>query len=765
MSNAFSNANITPKNEVRILEEIQRVFDDQIVDLSEQRELYKLAEMLGCSRAFVTLELERERDRRKLPFSAVIRPTFLQDRAGETSEERINDLVILAEHDPAIVIADISRGLIRHSIAAWEKSIDLETHPAGAIIRDAKQQLEKDCGIECEEEFSRIAHVTAWQILWAAGLSWISLTTSQFSDFIRPSNITFFVDALNKHGVSLLSGPTLEGFLHPWLETKSAPEKMIQAAKNAEKIAQSVGLHDEKWRFAAHQIAWEMGANVLDLGRPWEPKRDIEAFTRAVSPPSSKAKEKALLASEWMKKVWKEDRIALRLLSYEKECSPQDYVNRFRALQGRTASLFVNEREELTSINIEPLELKNPSFVKRKSTSFDAVSGSFEILSGSFEAVSSTFDAISGPVKDASGVFAIDDIDESLMMDKTETLTEQVELLHEKLFENPRLAKIYHELFACYLELEEIDRAWCMASALVIVGEADKEEEAFFQKHYITPHKHPQRALKLSQLRKLNHPDLDLEVSSLYGLIASTLIKDVSVEPDDWGLRKRKDRLSLDHSFSKMVSFGSDILAAPEIVVYRKRKKLGLRNANMHPIALVAGNDMFSGKSKQELEFKIARAISLLRPDFYLASAFPLVEVLKSFFYAAVFVTTGQMTDEVPAKTLHKFAQMMQENQNLSYIQRRIHRILERSENVSIVDWLIAADHTANRIGLLFCGDLHAAVRMIDEEELRIGNSTRGDKLRELVKFATSRLYFNLREYLYKEKEASEEKEEEKEES
>jgi hypothetical protein len=62
--------------------------------------------------------------------------------------------------------------------------------------------------------------------------------------------------------------------------------------------------------------------------------------------------------------------------------------------------------------------------------------------------------------------------------------------------------------------------------------------------------------------------------------------------------------------------------------------------------------------------------------------------------------------------------------------------------------WLRAVDYTANRIGLLLCGDLSTAIQAVRNDNRPISKLTTLDKERDLYAFCISPEYFELRQRL-----------------
>ncbi len=310
----------------------------------------------------------------------------------------------------------------------------------------------------------------------------------------------------------------------------------------------------------------------------------------------------------------------------------------------------------------------------------------------------------------------------------------------------------YQALFKAYFEAREFDRAWCMASALTLLQQAKPEEEEFYKRYLPPTVPEPRRPLGPDHLRRLYHSELDVELTSILATVAVSLREDYAGDLKRWGVGRR-DRIEL---------------TAPELVMARMRhaiEKLGLQpapqfyvrkdfsgvaNANTEPPALVLGGDMLSGKTERELGFLAARNIALLRPEFYLASAYPATEHLKVFFYAAFALATGAVPGDAPLDTVTPLVNALRRLPEpvLAPLRNQTAAYLNSGVNPDLSRWLRSVDHTANRIGLLLSGDLRQAIASVKNEQFLIGKASVKDKVKELILFSISDEYAALRREL-----------------
>jgi hypothetical protein len=158
---------------------------------------------------------------------------------------------------------------------------------------------------------------------------------------------------------------------------------------------------------------------------------------------------------------------------------------------------------------------------------------------------------------------------------------------------------------------------------------------------------------------------------------------------------------------------------------------------------------MLGGKSQRELAFQVAKSVTLMRPEFYLASALPATEYLKTFFFAATSVVTGQVQGE-NTEEIVRYAHEIQELPTpvLEQVKRAVTAVFDSGRNPDLSAWLRNVDHTANRAGLMLCGDLRTAVACMKlefEGGRAISKADMKERVRELILFNISNDYFTLR--------------------
>lgn len=323
---------------------------------------------------------------------------------------------------------------------------------------------------------------------------------------------------------------------------------------------------------------------------------------------------------------------------------------------------------------------------------------------------------------------------------------------HRKLLAiSPLRTESHRVLFESYLEEQNYDSAWCMAAALKVLGDANGEENTFYSQQLNKVSSQPNSTLTKRDWKLLYHPSLDQEMSRIFGVIA-TNVKPFASDIRDYNLHKRKDKLNPKEQTPALraLSRAINFEGLPEPLLYSKRDYTGFRNANTDPVAILVGGDMMQARPDRELNFEAAKTIALMRPEFYCASALRSSDHLKTVFAAALAVHTGQIVGTQNVDEAQAIAGEILRLPEPVQVQLReaVKDLIEKGQNPNVSRWLRAVDHTASRVGMLMSGDPVTAVRMIDDETNTIGKADATEKKQELVKFAISEEYFELRQRL-----------------
>jgi hypothetical protein len=214
--------------------------------------------------------------------------------------------------------------------------------------------------------------------------------------------------------------------------------------------------------------------------------------------------------------------------------------------------------------------------------------------------------------------------------------------------------------------------------------------------------------------------------------------------------RFKQDPASSSLPFARIFGQAAQVLGslAPELYV-RSDAPGSLACVPALPPASVAGQAGLTGLGPQELAFVCGKHLCHYRAEHYIRTLFPTQAELTIMLFAGVmiaFPATPMPADMLPQiqATARELVKNMQPVQ-VEGLRHFVKRFIEEGAKANLKVWSQSVDLTACRAGLLLCGDLAIARKILGSEPQLPGDLTPADKLRELVLFSVSDDYAALR--------------------
>jgi tetratricopeptide (TPR) repeat protein len=318
----------------------------------------------------------------------------------------------------------------------------------------------------------------------------------------------------------------------------------------------------------------------------------------------------------------------------------------------------------------------------------------------------------------------------------------------------------YRKLYHLNLEKKAYDQAWCLASVLAFLRKADEEETQFFEDY--RPKGMPQVKGRLdndSWMRNLFHEEENLYVGKIFEMIAAAALR-AKIE----SLKAKKEMPVLDPRFrqdpatstvtlARTFGWAAQVLGLPCPLLYVRSDVPGalVAVANDQPTS-VAGQTVLTGFSTQDLLFLVGKHLAMYRGEHYIKTLFPTVTELTVLLFAGIKLIAPE-TPSPPdidkqivatAQALRNYIQPMQ----LEGLRMVVKKFLAEGAKANIKRWVQCVDITAARSGLLLCGDLEIAKKIIAAEPQQPGDLTAQEKLKELILFTATDQYAQLRQLL-----------------
>ncbi len=335
----------------------------------------------------------------------------------------------------------------------------------------------------------------------------------------------------------------------------------------------------------------------------------------------------------------------------------------------------------------------------------------------------------------------------------------------------PDRVELYKALASLYRADHELDKAFCVAQALVFLGAASDEEKVLyhrFRPSSFTPA--PRRLTEELWQKAIIHPKEDRHVGAIFSSTLGAVAAGTAQPITSFGLTP-EGRADLDRdprAVSRIVKYVSGVLAIdPAPMVWLQETGDGLRVANTIGLgaerqrlvpSLLIGAPQIGKSDERELAFEVGKRMAYLRPERFVTLAVGTLPKLEAAFAASVLASgvrvtshdgsqfgdsandetkklAGTLRNQVPGPLLEQVGELSS-------------KLTGRVGNGLISGWRTATDLTANRVGLIVANDLETAAKAIATEGTALSSLSVKDRLRDLLAYSVSESYFAVRRHL-----------------
>jgi tetratricopeptide (TPR) repeat protein len=300
------------------------------------------------------------------------------------------------------------------------------------------------------------------------------------------------------------------------------------------------------------------------------------------------------------------------------------------------------------------------------------------------------------------------------------------------------------ELLRWATEQGRHDAAYLAASALVALGHEHGEAEATYARWKPRFVVRAQRVNPQELWAAVRHPDDSPEVGSLMELIAPAVHALMPMTLDDLEVddSMKVPDAELPESFRRLRTYLSNLLGIGEPTVY-VRTDFGrmLHVGALAEPVLLAGDDALANPERAELAFRLARAMTFLWPGRAAGGSRP-ARVMKALTLGLLAEAAPGASEGIVAADADGWIAKARDTLEVlpaearSQARQLVLRLVSRAPQLNLSRWSRSLSRTADRIGLLVCGDLPAARRYGAD-----GGATDDD----LVEFALGNAHLRLR--------------------
>ena len=325
--------------------------------------------------------------------------------------------------------------------------------------------------------------------------------------------------------------------------------------------------------------------------------------------------------------------------------------------------------------------------------------------------------------------------------------------LHRLLKRSPRDADILRALFRAFQRADDLDRRFCIAHALVYLGEANDQERATYTTYAVASLVRPSRAIDEDEWTEfVRHPEQDRTIGDALGAIAPAVLLGhvtalrASLHGDAIEPSLEVDPRSSTEPAVRSLAWASAILGVrlPTVCVCRELDRSADIVLTPKPASRI-GARALKGRTPRELAFLSGRHLAWYRKELLLAQPELSARRLEDWVVAALLLGHAEMplTPELKSRVepLVGTIRPLLNDTALARLGEIFSRFVEQGGRMNLARWIASAEITAASAGLLLANDLGAA-----ESVLRLDGVGDVERMMgELVLFLTSERCSTLR--------------------
>jgi golgin subfamily B member 1 len=318
---------------------------------------------------------------------------------------------------------------------------------------------------------------------------------------------------------------------------------------------------------------------------------------------------------------------------------------------------------------------------------------------------------------------------------------------------------VLHTLLSLYLDRKKADRAFLVTAALNLTGNLQPEEQKLYE-HYKSQAPRKAKRAMTPELwdSHLCHPGARGPVAEVATCIYRVARGTLTQTPKHFGLEKKREWAKLNFEtpvpdfFLSQVKYVREVLGITGFDVFvKKGSPLPVQPLNIPAPALGVGqqNEVFREMRPADLWFIAGLQIAYLKPAFFLAKVLGAPRMQACMEAAITMFEPGFPVRSEPQivaeyqKVLRRFAPELSQG-----IQPLLKKLRGRSPDTTLQYFFHGVEYTANRTGLLLCGEISAAGKMLRIERPGVMRIDFAKKMNDLLEFSVSNAHCELREKL-----------------
>ena len=293
----------------------------------------------------------------------------------------------------------------------------------------------------------------------------------------------------------------------------------------------------------------------------------------------------------------------------------------------------------------------------------------------------------------------------------------------------------------------------CAASLLALLNQASPEERTYYREYQ--PEDLPTLSNRLQDEQwshLLIHDEMNQTISAIFAVIGNAISSAKGQNHSQLGLDPTAalDVTTDTSSFAGFVNFAAGAMGiAPPPLFYHQGQKGGFDLATTNPPCIVAERGAKELRDRMGTAFTLGQQLTLCRSGLYVRKVVESGTELSAWLLASIksFVPTLPVPSDLAGPVSDKLPSLRSlDTYSLERLQGHVQSFVAKTTDVNLKRWARSVDYTMDRSGLLLCGDIAVAVRMLKEQVKDKG--VLADRLRALTLFTISDEHFQLRNHL-----------------
>jgi tetratricopeptide (TPR) repeat protein len=309
----------------------------------------------------------------------------------------------------------------------------------------------------------------------------------------------------------------------------------------------------------------------------------------------------------------------------------------------------------------------------------------------------------------------------------------------------PTRPATFRDLYRICSSLGDLDRSYCSCAVLVHLGEAELDEQRVYQSFAPETTPRPRAALDAQGWQALRTEDHDEVISRIVHAIAPAAIA-LRVEQLEAARRlpepARRDRQDVDKSTGmavRTVPWACAVLGLEVPAVYARNEDIpgGIAHLALPDPTVMLGKALLAGRSVPELAFAIGRELACQELTARLVTFYPTMAELRALIVAAV---AQVLPSSLPsdALALRDVLRSRMSPAQRGELEGAVAELEARDGRLDMNRWIRAVEMAACRAGLVVCGDITAAARMLAVDGRVVGGLRAAERIRNLIPFSVS---------------------------